>query len=183
MTVSDRSNVTGTSTVLCIDDEPNILSAMKRVLRPTGCRVLTAEGGAAALSCMEEQSVDLIICDMRMPEMDGPAVLAEVATRWPDTVRFLMTGYEDLESTVEAVNRGQIYRYVHKPWDDTEVVIAVQRALEHQSVERERAALLDLTRHQNEELREFNATLEAKVEARMEELRQLTGMLEKANVS
>jgi response regulator RpfG family c-di-GMP phosphodiesterase len=72
--------------------------------------------------------VDLIISDMRMPGMDGATFLAEARKRHPDTVRLLLTGYADMESTIAAINAGQIARYISKPWNDQDVVLTVREA-------------------------------------------------------
>src|SRR3990167_10420533 len=82
-------------TILCVDDEPNILSALRRLFRSAGFQVRTAVGGAAGLELLESETVDLVISDMRMPEMDGAEVLQQVRQRWPDTVRLLLTGYSE----------------------------------------------------------------------------------------
>lgn len=157
-------------TLLCVDDEANILSSLKRLFRPCGYRVLTAPGGAEALALMEQEAVDLIISDMRMPGMNGAEVLAAVRQRWPETVRILLTGFADMTSTIEAINKGQLHRYIAKPWDDNEVLLVVREGLEKKALLREKARLEALTHKQNEELRELNATLEQKVEQRTAEL-------------
>ena len=104
-----------TFTVLCVDDEPNILSSLRRLFRPCGYRVLVAESGAQGLDVLRNETVDLVISDMRMPHMDGAQFLAAVRADWPDVVRILLTGYADMASTIEAINKGQIYRYINKP--------------------------------------------------------------------
>jgi response regulator RpfG family c-di-GMP phosphodiesterase len=158
--------------LLCVDDEPNILSALRRLLRPHGYQVTIANSGAQALAVMEEQAFDLVISDMRMPEMDGAQFLEQVKRRWPDTVRLLLTGYADVTSTVDAINKGEIYRYISKPWDDNELLLIVRQALERKALEREKVRLELLTARQNEELRDLNANLELKVMERTVELRK-----------
>lgn len=166
--------------VLLVDDEANILSALRRLFRPQGYTIHTAESGAAGLAILERESVDLVISDMRMPQMDGAEFLARVAERWPGVIRILLTGYADLSSTVDAINRGHIYGYFSKPWEDNEIRLAVQHALEQKRLRQERDRLLELTRRQNDELKDLNATLEQKVTARTEELRQTNMFLELA---
>lgn len=163
----------GTLTVLCVDDEANILSALKRLFRPAGYRILTATSGQEGLSIIEQEggNVDLILSDMRMPEMDGAAFLSAVRTRWPDIPRILLTGYADMESTVAAINEGQIYRYISKPWNDSEVLLIARDALERKALEREKLRLEALTLRQNEELKALNAGLEETVAKRTAELR------------
>lgn len=166
-------------TLLCVDDEPNILSSLRRALRNPQYRVLTAPGGHEALAIMEAAPVDLIISDMRMPGMDGAQLLGQVRRRWPGTMRILLTGYADVDSTIAAINEGQIYRYVNKPWDDGELQVTVAQALERLALEREKTRLEALTRAQNEELRSFNAQLELRVEQRTAEVTQANDKLKR----
>jgi len=148
------------ATLLCVDDEANILSALKRLFRPHGYRVLTALSGEQGLKLLGETGVDLVISDMRMPEMDGASFLEQVRQRWPDTMRILLTGYSDISSTIAAVNRGEIYRYISKPWLDDDVVMVVRQAFELKGLALEKARLVELTRKQNLELAKLNAGLE-----------------------
>ena len=158
--------------MLFVDDEPGILSSLRRLFRPHGYRILVAESGALGLAELEKTPVDLVISDMRMPEMDGATFLKAVRQRWPDTVRILLTGYADVTSTVAAINEGEIYRYVSKPWDDNEIVKTVREALEGYQLKMENRRLTALTQSQNEELKGLNASLEQKVAERTAELRQ-----------
>ncbi|MDO8767113.1 MAG: response regulator [Burkholderiaceae bacterium] len=176
-------DTTGTkmSTILCVDDEPNILSSLRRLFRTKGFQVRVAESGQAGLALLATEPIDLVISDMRMPEMDGAQFLAQVRERWPDTVRLLLTGYSDVTSIIDAINRGEIYRYITKPWDDNDIVLIVRHALERRALEQEKQRLEALTIRQNEELKALNASLEAKVEARTTELRTANDALQGAN--
>lgn len=168
-------------TLLCVDDEPNILSSLRRLFRTKGFRVLVAESGKAGLAILETEPVDLVISDMRMPEMDGAQFLEHVRVQWPDTVRLLLTGYSDISSIIEAINRGEIYRYITKPWDDNDIVLIVRHALERKALEQEKKRLEALTLRQNEELVALNASLEAKVKVRTAELQVANESLQTAN--
>lgn len=167
--------------ILCVDDEPNILSSLRRLFRGQGYQVLVAESGNAGLKIFETESVDLVISDMRMPEMDGARFLEHVRTRWPDTVRLLLTGYSDVQSILDAINRGEIYRYITKPWDDNDILLIVRHALERKALEQEKLRLERLTGSQNEELRALNASLEAKVKARTVDLKNALDSLVTVN--
>jgi len=169
------------ATLLFVDDEPGILSSLRRLFRPHGYRILVAESGALGLAELEKTPVDLVISDMRMPEMDGATFLKAVRQRWPDTVRILLTGYADVTSTVAAINDGEIYRYVSKPWDDTEIVNTVREALERYRLKQENLRLTALTQSQNEELKGLNASLEQKVAERTAELRQALSFVEQSH--
>lgn len=168
-------------TLLCVDDEANILSALKRLFRPQGYRILTATSGQEGLTLMESESVDLVISDMRMPEMNGAQFLEQVKTRWPNTVRLLLTGYAEMSATVDAINKGGIYRYISKPWEDTDMIVLVREALERLNLEREKRRLEELNHRQNEELKDLNNNLEQRVKQRTEEVQQTMNFLELAN--
>ena len=156
--------------ILCVDDEPNILSSLRRLFRHKGFQILVADSGKAGLAVLEAETVDLVISDMRMPEMNGAQFLEHVRQRWPDTVRLLLTGHSDVTAIIDAINRGEIYRYITKPWDDNDIVLIVRQALERKAMELETKRLEALTAKQNQELKELNASLEAKVEARTAEI-------------
>lgn len=166
-------------TLLCVDDEPNIVSSLRRLFRGSGYRVLTAHGGDEALALLQVEPVDVIISDMRMPGMDGAQLLEQVRARWPGTTRLLLTGYADVQSTVAAINRGEVYRYIAKPWNDEELMHTVRGAFELQGLAREKRRLEALTAAQNAELARLNATLEQKVELRTAELSQAHDRLKK----
>ncbi|AOE83181.1 HD domain-containing phosphohydrolase [Pseudomonas sp. TCU-HL1] len=167
-------------TLLLVDDEEHILSALRRVLRGEPYDLLTAPGGTAALELLQEREVDLVVSDARMPGLDGPSLLAEVQQRWPGTLRILLTGASDLDTSVRAINQGQIYRYLSKPWIDDELRFTLRQALAHQHAEREHQRLTCLTREQKQRLQELNASLEQRVRDRTAELQQTADMLDLA---
>lgn len=168
-------------TLLCVDDEVNILSALKRLFRSHGYRIITAESGRQGLEILERETVDLVISDMRMPEMNGAQFLEQARERWPDTVRILLTGYAEIGSAIDAINKGQIYRYISKPWEEADILLLVRQALERKTLEQEKKRLEALTQRQNEELKELNASLEQKVQDRTAELRQTMDFLNLAH--
>lgn len=180
-TGTPQATATEPASLLFVDDEANILSALRRLFRPLGYRIFTAGSGAEGLEVFEQNPVDLVISDMRMPEMNGAQFLEKVRARWPDAVRILLTGYADVTSTIAAINKGEIYRYIAKPWDDNDIVLTVKHALERKNLELEKQRLEALTLRQNEELKDLNACLEARVRERTEELRQAMGFLEVAH--
>ena len=155
--------------LLCVDDEPAILSALRRLFRGS-YRVLTSESGAAALALLEQEPVDVVLSDLRMPQMDGAELLAQVCRRWPDTVRLMMTGHADVSSIMAAINDGEIYRYVTKPWSDNDMLLAVRHAFERLALRQDRDRLAALAQRQNAALTELNHSLEARVVARTRDL-------------
>ncbi|MEN6585543.1 MAG: HD domain-containing phosphohydrolase [Sulfuricella sp.] len=177
----DLHSAASPASLLFVDDEPNILSALRRLFRPLGYKIFTAEGGAEGLALLEQEPVDLVVSDMRMPQMDGAQFLEKVRQKWPDAMRILLTGYADVSSTIAAINKGEIFRYVAKPWEDNDIVLVVKQALELKNLALEKRRLEELTLRQNEELKELNASLETRVQARTEEVRQTMGFLEIAN--
>ena len=167
--------------ILLVDDEPNILTSLRRLLRTEGHAIRTAEGGAQALELLEQEPADVVISDMRMPVMDGAAFLKQVRARWPDTIRILLTGFADMSSIVSAVNEGGIHAYLTKPWDDALLIQTVRSGIERKHLVDERNALLVLTERQNQELAFLNEGLEDAVRARTSELKQAASFLELSN--
>ncbi|WP_372835274.1 HD domain-containing phosphohydrolase [Pontibacterium sp.] len=158
-------------TLMLVDDESQILKALTRVVRPLKCKVITHESALAALEELKTTSVDLVISDMRMPEMSGEVFLEQVAEQWPNTERIVMTGYADLQASVDAINRGKISRFMAKPWNDEEVTKVVRKGFELANLRRRNEELLALTEQKNKELEQLNRSLEAKVSARTEQLK------------
>ena len=157
-------------TVLCVDDEPNILSAIRRALRGSGYRVLTADSGQQALQLLSAETVHLIVSDMRMPAMDGAQLLEQVRREWPGITRILLTGQSDAGSTTAAINRGEIFRYISKPWNEDELLMAAREGLERQALLNEKARLERAVARHNDELTRLNASLEQQVLERTAQL-------------
>ncbi|MBL8428858.1 MAG: EAL domain-containing protein [Dechloromonas sp.] len=105
-------------TLLVVDDEQNILNALTRLLRREAFNILTAKSPAEAFELLAKHSVQVILSDQRMPDMSGTEFFARVRQLYPDTIRIVLTGYTDLESVTGAINRGAIYKFLTKPWDD-----------------------------------------------------------------
>ncbi|WP_338758650.1 EAL domain-containing protein [Massilia sp. METH4] len=117
-------------TLLLVDDEPGVLGALARVFRREGWQVLLAGSGAQALEMLAVNDVQVIISDQRMPHMSGSELLARTRELYPRTVRMIMSGYADHASIMDAVNRGAIYKFLSKPWDDDELREAVREAFD-----------------------------------------------------
>lgn len=114
--------------MLVVDDEPDNLDLLYRTFR-RDFNVLRAESGIHALEVLAtEGEVAVIISDQRMPEMKGTEFLSRTVPKFPDTVRIILTGFTDVEDLVEAINSGQVYKYITKPWDPNELKAVVQRA-------------------------------------------------------
>lgn len=122
--------------ILCVDDEPNLLASLRRLLGMEGYPVTVMESGAAALAQLRQEKFDVMICDMRMPQMNGVEVLEQARQISPLTMRILLTGAADQQDTIEAINRGQIYRYLKKPWNDAELLAVLRGAIEMGEINR-----------------------------------------------
>lgn len=128
--------------MLVVDDEPDNLDLLFRTFR-RDFKVLRAESGTKALEILsDEGEVAVIISDQRMPEMKGTEFLSKTVPEFPDTVRIILTGFTDVEDLVEAINAGQVYRYITKPWDPDELKFVVGKA----------SATYDLLKGQSAEL-------------------------------
>lgn len=163
--------------ILLVDDEAPVLSSLRRLLRPLKCNLHTAESAASALEILAQHPVDLIISDMRMPDVSGDQLLAEVAQRWPETERVVMTGYSDTQSAIDAINKGRISRFMTKPWDDSEVLKVVQKSFELAELRRKNRLLEEQNQDKQKRLEQLNATLEKQVEQRTRQLQESNAKL------
>lgn len=125
--VTDESS----RTLLLVDDETNVLAALKRLLRRENYRILTAENGDEALALLAAHEVGVILTDQRMPGLSGTELLAKVRMMHPQTVRMVLSGYTGLDSLTEAINRGEIFRFLAKPWDEIELLQAIRAAFRY----------------------------------------------------
>lgn len=148
--------------ILCIDDEAGVLRALERSLADGGYEIVCASTGESALEILAAggPTVQIVITDYRMPEMTGVELLREVRRRWPETVRIVLSGHADATAIMAAVNEGEIYRFIAKPWHAEELKVAVANAAEHYRLNRENRLLSGELQTKNEELRRVNYTLE-----------------------
>lgn len=136
--------------MLVVDDEPDNLDLLYRTFRRE-FNVFRAESGLDALSVLStEGEVAVIISDQRMPEMKGTEFLSKTVPQFPDTVRIILTGFTDVEDLVEAINSGQVYKYITKPWDPNELKAVVQRAAETYELLKQRTEELQRAQAQTE---------------------------------
>ncbi|MDR3579558.1 MAG: response regulator [Oryzomonas sp.] len=139
--------------ILLVDDEENVLSALKRALIEEPYEVYGATSGEQALEVMQAHCFKVVMSDERMTGMQGSEFLSLVRERYPDTVRILLTGHATLDAALRAVNQGEIYRFFTKPWDDTEIKLAVRLAIEKYDLERENRRLLSTIKRQTLEMK------------------------------
>ncbi len=164
--------------VLLVDDEENILNALNRTLRKEQYRILTAKSGLEGLAHVEREKVTLVLSDHRMPGMEGVEFLSEVRKKSPDTIRLMLTGYADMQAVMNAINQGEVYRFITKPWDDEEIKFIVRDAIRHYNLIAENRELQALTQRQNLELKDLNNNLEQKVAERTKDVESLFKELE-----
>jgi type II secretory ATPase GspE/PulE/Tfp pilus assembly ATPase PilB-like protein/DNA-binding response OmpR family regulator len=125
--------------VLLVDDEPNVLSALKRVFRQENYEIVTAANGNEALIALKTQAFHVVISDFMMPGMDGGEVLRQVRALQPDTIRMMLTGHADVGAVVAAVKAGAVYKFMLKPWNDDDLRVTVALAIEqHELVQKNR---------------------------------------------
>ncbi len=159
-------------TVLFVDDEVNILKAIQRLLRHEPMQVLTASRPQEALEILDQCETQVVVSDQRMPEMSGVELLSCVRERHSDIVRMMLTGYTEMNIAVEAINKGEIYRLITKPWNDDELKATLRQAFDHYDLKREIKRLNQVTREQNFKLQDMNKNLEAKVRERTRQVDQ-----------
>ena len=123
--------------ILLVDDSANVLKSLRRTFQPEGYNILTAESAQAAMVILEDQMVDMIITDENMPGLSGSDFLSMVRKRFPEIIRIMITGMTDIEVAKNAINRGEIYRFFNKPWDDFELLLSVRQAFKQRMIEKE----------------------------------------------
>lgn len=138
-------------TVLYVDDELNNLISFKAVFR-TKYNVLTAISGAEAVKILNEKEVHIIITDQRMPGMTGVEFLESILGDFPDPIRILLTGYADMGAVIDAINKGKIFHYLSKPWNEEELDMTITRAFDVYRQKKEEKELNQKLTLSNEQL-------------------------------
>ncbi|MHC4872080.1 MAG: response regulator [Planctomycetota bacterium] len=136
--------------ILFIDDEESILNALKRLLRKEPYKVFTATSAEEAYGIIEKENVKVVVSDQRMPEIEGTQFLSSVKEKWPETVRVILSGYAEVSSVVDAINSGEIYRFLAKPWNDDDLKTSINQCFENYDLKHDNKMLLEKTRRQNE---------------------------------
>ncbi len=155
--------------ILCVDDEKNVLRSLERLFMDEEYEIITALNGEEGLALLEEQpGVQLVISDYRMPGMDGVDFLRQVHERWPETIRIVLSGFADTASVVGAINEGQIYKFIPKPWDDNELKVTIAKALEVYFLRQRNLKLSDELMEAYLRLEAINANLEEEIRSRTE---------------
>jgi response regulator RpfG family c-di-GMP phosphodiesterase len=158
--------------VVIVDDEIAILRSLERLLGDEGYDLHFFENANDALNHCRTQAVALVLSDVRMPGMDGVELMTLLAQEQALAERVLLTGYADINATVEAINKGRISYYLDKPWDDERLLRVVRKGVQNANMRLRNEYLEALTQSQNDELLRLNETLEAQVASRTERLRK-----------
>jgi YesN/AraC family two-component response regulator len=149
--------------VLFVDDEQSVLSSIRRMLLDEPYEQLFASGGEEALKRLEDNQVSVIISDMRMPIMDGVAFLEKSRELRPHAIRIILSGQSDMYAVKQAINRGGIWQYISKPWNDDDMKLMIKNALDLYEAQVERLRLIDELERKNSELEQLNNELEERV--------------------
>lgn len=157
--------------ILCVDDERNVLRSLERLFLDEEYEILCALSAEEGLACLEKEAgIQVVISDYRMPGLNGVQFLHQVNLRWPKTVRIVLSGYADTAAVVSAINEGQIYKFIPKPWNDDELKVTIRNALEKYFLEKKNLELLEELRVANENLCAVVDSLEATVAERTAKL-------------
>ncbi|HEX2768026.1 MAG TPA: response regulator [Geobacteraceae bacterium] len=147
--------------ILCVDDERNVLRALERLFLDEDYEIITALSGQEGLELMGSVGpVQIVISDYRMPGMNGVDFLREVCRCWPETVRIVLSGYADTTAVVTAINEGEIYKFIPKPWNDDELKVTLGNALERYFLHQHNCQLMERLAESNEELQAMNENLQ-----------------------
>ena len=156
-------------TLVVVDDEPEVLRSIYDYFR-LDYRVLTFARGTEALAALAEVDPAAVLSDQRMPEMAGVEFLRRAKQLRPDATRLLITGHADIKAVIDAINEGNVFRYISKPWDTDELAAVVRQAVEHNALVVERRRLIGDLKRTNGELAEANRLKEAFIEVASHEL-------------
>lgn len=156
--------------VLFVDDEKSILNAVKRVFFNARYEISSAESGQEGLELLGQKPADVIVSDMRMPGMDGIAFLQKSRAICPDAVRMVLSAHADNNEIMRAVNEGHIWRYITKPWNENDLLLAVKNAVEFHEKNMETKRLIEEIKEKNRILADVNQMLEDRVRERTQQL-------------
>ena len=152
-----------TGTVLFVDDEEKVLKALRRLFRHEPYHIFFVSGGSAALDILNAENISVVITDLSMPGMDGFTLLNRIKAEYPDIIRMVMSGRSDTDTILNAINQGNLYRYIVKPFNEAELKITIKQAVELFNLQQDKRSLM-------QKLEEHNNLLEERVEKRTKQL-------------
>ncbi len=151
--------------ILIVDDEPSVLNSLKRTLRKE-YDVILSQDGFSAIQVLNEQEIAVIIADQRMPKMNGVTLLQKAMEIQPDTARILITGYSDIQAVIDAINEGNVYYYIHKPWEPEDVHLIIRQAIDRYNLIQTNRSLVAEIEETNRRLSDENLLLTKDAEKR-----------------
>ena len=151
--------------ILIVDDEPSVLNSLKRTLRKEH-DVILSQDGFSAIQVLNEQEIAVIIADQRMPKMNGVTLLQKAMEIQPDTARILITGYSDIQAVIDAINEGNVYYYIHKPWEPEDVHLIIRQAIDRYNLIQTNRSLVAEIEETNRRLSDENLLLTKDAEKR-----------------
>jgi len=164
-------------TILIVDDEEYVLNSLKRLLHRDGYRILTALNAEEGYKILSENDIQLVMTDQRMPGESGTEFLAKARRDFPDVIRTIISGYTDVESITESINKGHIFKFFYKPWDENNLRLEIKQCLDQYELIRKNRELNELIIKKNEELEiindeliRINTNLESMVQERTKDL-------------
>jgi len=161
-------------TLLLVDDEEDITAALVRLLRGDGYKILRAHSAKEGLELLTQHTVGVIVSDQRMPEMTGVEFFSQVRELYPKTIRMVLSGYADLSSVTDAINRGAVYKFLNKPWDNDALRVSVQDAFRHYELVLEDERLVFEIQLAKERLERINLELAASVEHKNSQIHHIS---------
>ncbi len=143
--------------VLIVDDERAVTELLQDVLSTEPYELMSASSAEEALAMLEQEQIDVVISDEKMPGISGTEFLAIVRERYPDTIRMILTGHASLDTAIKAINQGEIYRFFTKPCNVFDLAITIRQALQQRALMREAKRLLEMAKEQNTILEELES--------------------------
>lgn len=134
--------------ILIVDDEPNVIISLKRVLVDEPYQIYSANNASEGMEILKKHTIKVLISDEKMPGISGSEFLSIVRQQFPNIIRIMLTGHASIDSAIKAINEGEIYRFFTKPWNDLEIKFTVRAAIDKYNLEEENQRLLRTVREQ-----------------------------------
>jgi len=168
--------------ILFVDDEKNILNSLERLFFDEDFEILIASSGEEALTILKTYSdIGVIVSDQRMPGLCGVDFLEKAKEIAPNALRILLTGYADINISIDVINKGEAYRYITKPWNDDELIAIIRESVQKYSLLKKNQILSEKVKRQNDELKHLNSMLDYLVDEQISDIKKKDGKLQKIN--
>jgi response regulator RpfG family c-di-GMP phosphodiesterase len=168
--------------ILFVDDEKNILNSLERLFFDEDFEILIASSGEEALTILKTYpDIGVIVSDQRMPGLCGVDFLEKAKEIAPNALRILLTGYADINISIDVINKGEAYRYITKPWNDDELIAIIRESVQKYSLLKKNQILSEKVKRQNDELKHLNSMLDYLVDEQISDIKKKDGKLQKIN--